>query len=64
MKSKIYVLMVAICCIGLVNGVQAQLKIAYADVDYVFSKLPDAKQIESSLKAHSAQLENTLKTKY
>ena len=40
------------------------MKIAYADVDYVFTKLPDAKQIESTLQAHSAQLENTLKTRY
>src|SRR5688572_30143913 len=39
-------------------------KIAYADVDYIFNKLPVAKQIESELKSLQAQLDNQLKNKY
>ena len=39
-------------------------KIGYADWDYIFSQLPDYKQIDSELKTHGAQLENQLKAKY
>lgn len=38
-------------------------KIGYADWDYIFSQLPDYKQIETELKAHNSQLENQLKAK-
>ena|SRR6218665_49528 len=38
-------------------------KIGYADWEYIFSQMPQFKQIENELKAHQAQLENQLKAK-
>lgn len=38
--------------------------IRYADVEYIFSKLPAAKQIESELRSLHAQLQNKIKVKY
>jgi outer membrane protein len=43
---------------------QAQDRIAYADVEYIFNKLPEGKQIEAELKSLQAQLESQLKAKY
>jgi outer membrane protein len=39
-------------------------KIGYADWDYIFSQMPEFKQIESDLKTYNTQLENQLKAKY
>jgi outer membrane protein len=39
-------------------------KIGYADVDYIFSQLPEAKQIDTELKSTQAQLKNQIDTKY
>src|SRR6186713_3161421 len=39
-------------------------KIGYADVDYIFSQMPEAKQIEAELKSLQAQLKNQIDTKY
>jgi outer membrane protein len=47
--------------------VQAQApvqKIGYANVEYIFSQMPESKQVESELQATNTQLENTLKQKY
>lgn len=49
-------------------AVQAQTsdtqKIGYADWDYIFSQMPEFKQIESELKTHGDQLQNQLQAKY
>jgi outer membrane protein len=39
-------------------------KIGYADVDYIFSQMPEAKQIDADLKSLQAQLKNQIDTKY
>jgi outer membrane protein len=39
-------------------------KIGYADWDYIFSQMPEYKQIESEVKTHGDQLQNQLKAKY
>ncbi len=39
-------------------------KIGYADWDYIFSQLPESKQVETEMKTFSTQLENQLKSKY
>lgn len=52
--------------IGLiVSTAQAQTgqKIGHADFDYIFSQLPEAKQIENELKTHEGQLQSQLKAK-
>ncbi|QOI96827.1 MAG: OmpH family outer membrane protein [Flammeovirgaceae bacterium] len=43
---------------------QAQThKIGYADVEYIFSQMPEAKQIESELQSLQTQLKNQIDTK-
>jgi outer membrane protein len=39
-------------------------KIGYADWDYIFSQMPEYKQVDGGLKAHSEQLQGQLKAKY
>src|SRR5437868_4961522 len=39
-------------------------KIGYADWDYIFSQMPEFKQIDSELKTHGDQLQNQMKAKY
>ncbi len=41
----------------------SSLKIGYTNVDYILSKLPEAKQIESDLKTHEEQLGAQLQSK-
>jgi outer membrane protein len=38
-------------------------KIGYADVDYIFSQMPEAKQIDTDLKSMQAQLKNQIESK-
>jgi len=38
-------------------------KIGYADVDYIFSQMPEAKQIDTELKSTQAQLKNQIESK-
>lgn len=63
MKTKLVLFSVVFTLIGL--AVQAQnVKIGYADVDYILSQMPDTKQVESELKTLNTQLQNQLQTKY
>jgi outer membrane protein len=39
-------------------------KIGFADFEYIFSQLPEYKQIDNELRTHSDQLQNQLKAKY
>lgn len=41
----------------------ASSKIGFADVDYIFSQMPEAKQIETELKSTESQLKNQIDTK-
>ena len=53
------------CLFALSGAAQAPAqKIGYADWDYIFSQMPEYKQIDNELKNHGAQLENQLKAKY
>ncbi len=38
-------------------------KIGFADVDYIFSQMPEAKQIDTELKSTQSQLKNQIDTK-
>ncbi|GAB2526935.1 OmpH/Skp family outer membrane protein [Rufibacter soli] len=40
------------------------VKIGYTNANYIISQLPESRQIESDLKAHSSQLEKELQNKY
>jgi outer membrane protein len=56
--------LVLVLALGLVTFVsQAQTKIGYADVDYIFSQMPEAKQIDTDLKSLQTQLKNQIETK-
>ena len=62
-------LLIFLGCVSVASYAQTQpqqpvQKIGYADWDYIFSQLPDSKQIESELKTYGSQLENQLKSKY
>lgn len=41
----------------------ASSKIGFADVDYIFSQMPEAKQIDAELKSTQAQLKNQIDAK-
>lgn len=41
----------------------ATQKIGYADWDYIFSQMPEFKQVDTDLKAHSAQLQSQIEAK-
>jgi outer membrane protein len=61
------ILLALFCGLMLTANAQTQpvtQKIGYAEWDYIFSQLPEYKQIESEVKTHSTQLENQLKAKY
>ena len=63
MKTKsLFVLVLTLST--LIAGAQGTLKIGYADVDYIFAQLPEAKQVESSLQNHQKQLQSQLQAKY
>ncbi|WP_205500528.1 OmpH family outer membrane protein [Rufibacter psychrotolerans] len=40
------------------------VKVGYTNANYIISQLPESRQIESDLKAHSSQLEKELQNKY
>jgi outer membrane protein len=42
---------------------QSQIKIGYADVDYILSQMPETRQVEADLQAHSTQLQNQYQAK-
>jgi outer membrane protein len=50
--------------LGFVSFVShAQTKVGYADVDYIFSQMPEAKQIDTELKSLQTQLKNQIESK-
>src|SRR5688500_9672254 len=42
----------------------ATTKVGYADVDYIFSQMPESKQIDTDLKSLQTQLKNQIDAKY
>ena len=63
MKANTILCSVALMVLG-TFAVQGQgLKIGYTNTDYILSKLPEAKQIESELKTHREQLGAQLQSK-
>lgn len=57
--------LILIGCVGFAAQAQTpDQKMGYADWDYIFSQLPEYKQIEAELKTHGDQLQNQLQAKY
>lgn len=65
MNFRNFILATSICCLTAFSlaAQDATLKIGYTNVDYILSKLPEAKQIESDLKSHEEQLGTQLQSK-
>lgn len=51
------------CAVAVSTQAQEIQKIGYADWQYIFTQMPEMKQIEAELKTHGTQLENQLKAK-
>jgi len=64
MKRKLFYTLVLAIIVSTSAFSQASLKIGYADVDYIFSEMPEARQVEKELEAHSKQIQNRLEAKY
>ena len=67
MNMRTRTVLFAIAILATTVAAQAQppaQKIGYADWEYIFSQMPEAKQIDAELKTHGSQLENQLKAKY
>jgi len=58
------VFLLLFCVFAVSAQAQETQKIGYADWEYIFSQLPEFKQIDAELKTHGTQLENQLKAKY
>jgi outer membrane protein len=60
--------LVLLAMLGLVTFVShaqtASTKVGYADVDYIFSQMPESKQIDADLKSLQTQLKTQIDTKY
>jgi outer membrane protein len=57
------VLLAVFGLITFVSQAQTATKVGYADVDYIFSQMPEAKQIEAELKSMEAQLKGQIEAK-
>lgn len=51
------------CVVAVSAQAQETQKIGYADWEYIFSQMPEFKQIDAELKTHGTQLENQFKAK-
>jgi outer membrane protein len=60
--KKLFFLILMLSGVAAANA--QEFKIGYANVEYIFNKLPEAKRIESDLKVLQAQLENKIETNY
>lgn len=58
---KKFLLLFVLGC--LTFATHAQTKIGYANVDYIFGQMPEAKQIEAELKSLETQLKNQIDAK-
>jgi outer membrane protein len=60
------VLLAALGMLAIVSHAQtaSATKVGYADIDYIFTQMPESKQIESELKSLQTQLKNQIDGKY
>lgn len=62
MKKLFFVLVFSLAVV-VANAQTAPLKIGYADVEYIFSQMPEAKQIDTELQTLQGQLKKQYDTK-
>jgi outer membrane protein len=63
MRTQFFLLLMAVASVTYAQTQPAQ-KIGYVDMEYMFTQLPEFKQVTNELKTHNTQLENQLKAKY
>ena len=63
MKKNLIIALIALFAVGYQGWAQGGSNIAYVDVDYILSELPETKQVESDLKVHESMLQNQLQAK-
>lgn len=59
MKKLLF--LVVLGCVSIAT--QAQVKVGYANIEYIFNSMPEAKQIDSELKTLQTQLKNNIDAK-
>jgi outer membrane protein len=60
---KKVVVIIAIISAAFASQAQTPVKMGYADIEYIISQMPEAKQIDAELKSTQTQLRNQLDTK-
>jgi outer membrane protein len=63
MKAQFTLLFVTLVFYSQAQSPQPAQKIGHADWDYIFSRIPEYRQIEKEIKSFEAQLQNQLKIK-
>ncbi len=65
MRTRTLLFAIVLLAAGFTTQAQQPIaqKIGYADWEYIFSQMPEAKQIDAELKTHGAQLESSLNAK-
>lgn len=63
MKKVLVALLFSIGALAVQAQTTAQMKIGYADVDYILAQMPEAKQVESELQSLNTQLQSQLQAK-
>jgi outer membrane protein len=64
MRTTLITIFGLFACTAFAQPAASLQKIGYADFEYIFSQMPEFKQIDSELKTHGEQLQNQMKTKY
>jgi len=64
MRTLFFLLLMAVAGATYAQTPPAAQKIGYVDMEYMFTQLPEFKQVTNELKTHNTQLENQLKAKY
>ena len=62
MRTFVFILAMSFCSF-LSQAQTTSTKIGYADVDYIFSQMPESKQIDTELKSLQTQLKNQIDAK-
>jgi outer membrane protein len=61
MRTFVFIVAMSFC--SFLSQAQTSSKIGYADVDYIFSQMPESKQIDTELKSLQTQLKNQIEAK-
>ncbi len=62
MRTFLFIVAMSFCSV-VAQAQTTSTKIGYADVDYIFSQMPEAKQIDTELKSLQTQLKNQIEAK-